>query len=93
MARWSSSCSEPETNIWGRDGKPLANLAAYRNVSGMFTFTADPALVTFDPCITGTAQPGVAIGYWLLVEPLNPGAHTLHFGAPAGGRTSPAFST
>ncbi len=65
------------------DGKPLANLASYRNTSRIFTFTADPAIAAiFDPCVTGTPQPGVAIGYWLLLAPLTPGVHTLHFGSP-----------
>ena len=68
------------------DGKPLANLQSYRSISGIFTFTADPAAVSFDPCVTGTLQPGVAIGYWLLVAPLTPGSHTIHFGAPSWGQ-------
>ena len=63
------------------DGVALTNLSAYRATSSLFTFTADPALAPgFDPCITGTPQDGVAIGYWLLLTPLTPGAHTLHFG-------------
>ena len=69
------------------DGKPLANLGSYRNTSDIFTFTADPAIASiFDPCVTGTPQPGVAIGYWLLLAPLPPGVHTLHFGAPSWGQ-------
>lgn len=65
------------------DGATLRNLANYRAMSDMFTFTADPAATSFDPCITGTPQPGVAAGYWLLLAPLPPGQHTLHFGAPS----------
>jgi len=69
------------------DGVPLSNLTSYRATSGLFTFTADPALsVVFDPCITGSPQPGVAVGYWLLLAPLTPGAHTLHFGSPSFGQ-------
>ncbi|MCC6196899.1 MAG: hypothetical protein IT518_20795 [Burkholderiales bacterium] len=67
------------------DGVPLKNLANYRATSDMFTFTADPAAVSFDQCITGTPQKGVAVGYWLLLAPLPPGQHTLHFGAPSWG--------
>lgn len=68
------------------DGTPLKNLANYRAISEMFTFTADPAATWFDPCITGKRQKGVAVGYWLLLAPLPPGQHTLHFGAPSWGQ-------
>jgi hypothetical protein len=68
------------------DGVPLTGLSAYRATSSMFQFKADPALASYDPCITGTPQPGVAVGYWLLLTPLTPGTHTLHFGAPAMGQ-------
>ncbi len=69
------------------DGVPLNRLQAYRATSRLFTFTADPALATtLDPCITGTPQPAVAIGYWLYLPPLPPGRHTLHFGTPSWGQ-------
>ncbi len=68
------------------DGVSLTNLSAYRATSSMFTFTADSTVAEhpeFDPCITGSPQSGVAVGYWLLLPPLTPGMHTLHFGAPS----------
>lgn len=69
------------------DGEPLQNLQSYRAMSSLFTFTADPAVAqVLDPCVTGTPQPGVAVGYWLLLAPLPPGTHTLHFGSPAWGQ-------
>jgi hypothetical protein len=69
------------------DGVPLTDLSAYRATSSLFRFTADPALSGFfDPCVTGTEQDGVAVGYWLLLAPLPPGEHTLHFGAPSWGQ-------
>lgn len=69
------------------DGVSLTDLSAYRATSSLFKFTADPALsATFDPCITGSLQDGVAVGYWLLLAPLTPGTHTLHFGAPSWGQ-------
>lgn len=69
------------------DGEPLSNLTAYRATSQLFMFTADPALSDiFDPCVTGSQQPGVAVGYWLLLPPLPPGEHTLHFGAQSWGQ-------
>lgn len=69
------------------DGIALTDLDVYRTTSPMFTFEADPALNTFfDPCITGTPQNGVSVGYYLLLAPLRPGNHTLHFGAPSWGQ-------
>lgn len=69
------------------DGASLSNLTSYRATSRLFTFKADQALsATFDPCVTGNPQPGVAVGYWLLLAPLPPGLHTLHFGAPSWGQ-------
>jgi len=71
------------------DGVPLRNLTAYRATSPLFIFTADPALAEFfDPCVTGSRQPGVAVGYWLLLTPLTPGVHTLHFGSPSWGQNA-----
>ena len=63
------------------DGVSLTDLPAYRATSSLFKFTADPAMVEFDPCITGSQQDGVAVGYWLLLAPLTPGEHILHFGS------------
>lgn len=77
---------DPSTLFAEIDGVSLTNLSSYRANSNLFKFTADPALVTIDPCITGTRQPGVAVGYWLLLKPLTPGVHTLHFGAPSAGQ-------
>ena len=78
---------DPTTLFAEIDGVPLKSLSVYRATSDLFHFTADPALSTFlDPCITGSVQDGVSIGYWLLLAPLTPGIHTLHFGAPTFGQ-------
>ena len=60
----------------------------------MFSFAGDPSLAAvLDPCITGTQQKGVSDGYWLMLYPLSPGTHTLHFRAtlvfPDGTRFTP----
>ena len=69
------------------DGVQLRGLDAYLAISPIFTFTADPALAqTFDPCIIGTAQPGVSMGYWLLLTPLPPGDHVVRFGSVGWGQ-------
>jgi hypothetical protein len=63
------------------DGRSLNDLFSYRATSKLFTFTADPSLVAFDPCVTGTQQYGVTDGYWILMNPLPPGPHTIFFNA------------
>lgn len=69
------------------DGVPLRNLTGYQATSSLFYFTADAAAApTVDPCITGTSQPGVATGFWLLLAPLPPGDHVLHFGSTGWGQ-------
>ena len=66
------------------DGVQLRSLDAYLAISPLFTFTADPALAqTFDPCIIGSPQPGVSMGYWLLLTPLPPGDHVVRFSSAA----------
>lgn len=63
------------------DGQALTDLGLYRATSDLFLFTADPAAAPiYDACLTGEPQPGVSTGYWLLLPPLTPGTHTLHFG-------------
>ncbi len=62
------------------DGIPLQNLFGYRATSQLFTFTGDPSLTAaFDPCITGSPQPAVSDGYWIMLAPLSAGTHTIHF--------------
>ena len=87
MTPWISSCRIPRICSPRSTGCLSPSLSVYRATSSLFTFTADPALAAFlDPCITGSPQPGVAVGYWLLLPPLTPGKHTLHFGAPSLGQ-------
>ena len=70
------------------DGQSLGSLFSYRATSGLFTFTGNADLATcFDPCIQGVPQSGVADGYWLMLAPMSPGPHTIHFVA-----TNPYFS-
>jgi hypothetical protein len=62
------------------DGVALKNLYDYRATSSLYYFTADTSLTAvLDPCITGTPQPGVADGYWIMLTPLKRGTHTIHF--------------
>jgi len=61
------------------DGVALQNLFGMRARSPLFDFTADISNQAFDPCITGSSQPAVTDGYWVMLAPLSVGLHTLHF--------------
>src|SRR5262245_48298847 len=69
------------------DGRVFTDLFSYRAHSRLFPFTAPISLHDVDGCVTGSPQLAVVDGYWLFLEPLSPGEHTLHFRA-----ASPAFS-
>lgn len=60
------------------DGVTLQNLPNYRAVSPPFDFTAavgNPFMVPVGP------SHGVADGFWIILTPLSPGMHTIHFAA------------
>jgi hypothetical protein len=58
------------------DGKPLDDL---RITTDLFSFTGAASLAPqFDSCVTGSPQVGVSDGYFLFIEPLSVGHHTLH---------------
>jgi len=62
------------------DGVALKNLTSYRATSKLFTFTGDLSMqANFDACITGSPQVAVSDGYLVILKPLSPGTHTLHF--------------
>jgi hypothetical protein len=64
------------------DGRNIDGLFNYRFESPLFQFRGDPSLTSaIDPCITGQEQPGVSDGYFVMLKPLTPGAHIVHFGA------------
>lgn len=59
------------------DGQPLQER---RVTSGLFGFTGAKDLTEgtpSDPCVTGSPQLGVSDGYFVFIEPLAPGHHTL----------------
>ncbi len=62
------------------DGEPVADLFGYRVQSppGGFTFALGPLFEVFglEP---GDRFPAVVDGYWILLRPPSPGAHTLSF--------------
>lgn len=62
------------------DGVSIPNLVKYRAHSSLFNFT-------FTKDNLGGVSPGptqgVADGYWILIPPMSPGKHTIHFTALA----------
>ena len=56
-----------------------ASAGTFRATSAVFNFKGDPSLAAFDPCVTGSLQPGVSDGYWVMLNPLTPGTHDLRF--------------
>jgi hypothetical protein len=74
------------------DGHPV-DLDEVRYTTGLVSFTGDPSLTaTFDSCVTGSRQEGVADGWFVLLR-LSPGDHTLVVTAtaPSGHPTSQTF--
>ncbi len=72
------------------DGVALANLGSFRFESSLFETIQDP-IDPLWPFLPPGPYPTVAEGYWIMLEPLPPGQHTIHFRAdtaweePTGG--------
>jgi hypothetical protein len=64
------------------DGASVSGLENYLFVSELFYFTGSPDLAgCFDGCVTGTSQPAVSSGYFVMLKPLSKGVHTVHYHA------------
>ncbi len=61
------------------DGVSIGNLTDFRAASDLFQLSFDPSWSSLDPCVTGTPQPAIADGYWIMLPPLPVGVHTIHF--------------
>lgn len=62
------------------DGIPIINPASFKFTSGLFRFSGNPELAScFDACITGKSQAAVTSGYYLMLKPLSPGVHIIHY--------------
>jgi hypothetical protein len=61
------------------DGSPLNDVMSYRFASDdLFTITGDPSLrEQMDPCITGSPQPAVINGFFMMFKPLRRGQHVI----------------
>ncbi len=60
------------------DGVPIENIARHRIASPQFRFVAPDANILFVP--GGVGGTAVSDGYFVLLNPLSTGSHTLHFG-------------
>lgn len=58
------------------DGRTLGNIADFRVASPQFTFTAPSPWIFGDTGGTGQAT---GVGYFVLIEPLSAGIHTIHY--------------
>jgi hypothetical protein len=60
------------------DGRPFSDVLGYRFISPqLFYFTGDPSMQAFDPCITGSRQPSIVDGFFMMFKPLDRGEHTI----------------
>ena len=69
------------------DGQPIADALGYRfHSASLFTLTGDPTFAALDPCVTGSPQPAIVDGFFMMFRPLPPGAHTIRvFGTDVRG--------
>jgi hypothetical protein len=70
------------------DGRAFSDVLGYRfHSADLFELTGDPSLQpTFDPCITGSPQPAIVDGFFMMFKPLDPGVHTIRvFGTDVRG--------
>ena len=72
------------------DGVPVQQLASYRARSSAFSYTVTnenvlSAVLGVDLPAGGTYTPAVSNGYWIMLNPLRPGMHTIHFGGVQAG--------
>jgi hypothetical protein len=64
------------------DGQTVSNLSAYRASSSLFTWGPLPTNNVFGDPVNfpaGATSPSVADGYYLLLQPMTPGDHSIHF--------------
>ncbi len=61
------------------DGRKIRDGLDYHYISeNVFSIKGDPSLqATFDTCITGSWQPVVSNGWFMMFRPLSPGTHTI----------------
>jgi hypothetical protein len=74
------------------DGVPVANPSSYLEVTGFFSagpVQAGSYAASLGLPVGADLFPTKAAGYWLMIEDLAPGLHTLNFGGSSGAFTPP----
>jgi hypothetical protein len=72
---------DPASLVLIVDGKSLKNLDQHRQQSAVYTFTLPEENDILG--VEDTEGLSVSDGYWMMLKPLSPGEHTIHFeGAP-----------
>jgi len=71
------------------DGEAVPDLGDHREESPCFDFTVPDNNVL--GLAAGTYGPAVSDGFWIMIEPMAPGNHTLHFRGVVGPVTQPSF--
>lgn len=65
------------------DGAPITNLARFATQVTKYSYIVPPEPNTYtcagEPGVTGPVDPSYAAGYYIMLSPPTPGAHTLHF--------------
>jgi hypothetical protein len=86
LAEMASQSAAPDAGLHlSVDGKALPNASAYREVSPTFSYVL-PATDNIDQFffgqnnLQGPVSPAVADGYYVMLQPLLPGQHTIEFG-------------
>jgi hypothetical protein len=78
---------DPKSLLVTIDGKKVQNLYRYFRASEFFAFTGvggnvdEPNGCGTPPCYVGFREPAYSDGYWVMLTPLSPGQHTIHFEA------------
>jgi hypothetical protein len=83
LLAWVNDLTDVNSLAATIDGVPVQNLAKYRFRTPVFSFTgAIPNLFSNScgspPCYEGFHEQGLGEGYYIMVNPLSPGQHTIH---------------
>lgn len=85
VAGWLNTPSPIEADV---NGVPIRDLKAYRAQAPMFNVTTPshntvgipwPGIGPYGTGVADTYGPNGSDGYWLMLTPLTPGPHTVHF--------------
>lgn len=76
---------DPKSLLVTIDGRKVQNLYKFFRASAFFAFTGveggvfESSGCGTPPCYVGFREPAYSDGYWVMVRPLQPGPHSIHF--------------